>query len=45
MEAASEPAPTFLEAVVKQLGLKLEPAKAAIDVVCVDSFNKVPTEN
>jgi uncharacterized protein (TIGR03435 family) len=42
---ASDPAPTFLEAVAKQLGLKLEPAKAAIDVVFVDRFNKEPTEN
>ena len=42
---AGDPAPTFLEAVAKQLGLKLEPAKAAIDMVFVDRFNKEPTEN
>jgi uncharacterized protein (TIGR03435 family) len=42
---ASDPAPKFLDAIVKQLGLKLESAKAAIDVICVDSFNKAPTQN
>ena len=42
---ASTPAPFFFDAVVQQLGLKLEPKKASVDVLIVDSFNKVPTEN
>jgi uncharacterized protein (TIGR03435 family) len=42
---ARDPAPTFLDAVVLQLGLKLEPSKAPIDVVVVDGFNKVPIGN
>jgi uncharacterized protein (TIGR03435 family) len=44
-DAATLPKMAFREAVEKQLGLRLEPAKAKIDVLVVDRFNKVPTEN
>jgi uncharacterized protein (TIGR03435 family) len=42
---AGGPAPTFLDAIVRQLGLKVEAAKATIDVVHVDRFLKAPKEN
>jgi uncharacterized protein (TIGR03435 family) len=32
-------------ALAEQLGLKLQPAKAMVDVLIVDHFNKVPSEN
>jgi uncharacterized protein (TIGR03435 family) len=38
------PGPTFLEAVHEQLGLKLEPTKAPLRVLMIDSVNR-PTEN
>jgi uncharacterized protein (TIGR03435 family) len=41
---ASLPAPTLVEAVTEQLGLKLESKKGAVDILVVDSFNKVPKE-
>jgi uncharacterized protein (TIGR03435 family) len=41
---ASSTAP-FFDAVEQQLGLKLEPKKAPVDVLIVDRFNKVPTEH
>jgi len=42
---ASTTAPLLESAIVEQLGLQLRPAKAVVDVLVVDRFNKVPTEN
>jgi uncharacterized protein (TIGR03435 family) len=46
---ASAPAASFRSsfesAMVKQLGLQLRRAKATVDVLVVDSFNKAPAEN
>jgi uncharacterized protein (TIGR03435 family) len=44
---ASEPtgAEPFMVAFERQLGLKLVPAKGSLDVLVVDRFNKVPSEN
>ena len=39
------PAPDLNTALQKQLGLQLVPRKLPFDVVVVDSFNKLPTEN
>jgi uncharacterized protein (TIGR03435 family) len=39
------PIATIFQAVQQTLGLKLEARKLPIDVVLVDSANKVPTEN
>ena len=36
---------TIVEAVDKQLGLKLEPTKAPLPVIVVDSVNEKPTDN
>ncbi len=36
---------TFLDAVDRQLGLKLDPIKVAIPVIVVDSVNRKPTDN
>lgn len=44
--AATEDAPPDLfTAVQQQLGLKLEPSKANLDVVIVDQINRTPSEN
>jgi len=43
--ADATPAAPFMTAIVEQLGLKLEPSKAAVDILVVDKFNKIPTEN
>ncbi len=50
--AASEPAPApdasapaSVFTVVQQLGLRLEPRKAPVEYIIVDSTDKVPTEN
>jgi len=42
---AEAPIATIFQAVQQTLGLKLEAKKLPIDVVVVDSANKVPTEN
>jgi uncharacterized protein (TIGR03435 family) len=42
--APDSPAPPFFIAVQKQLGLRLEPAKARVQTIVVDSVSK-PTEN
>ncbi len=41
----SEPMPTLLDAVQKELGLTLVPAKAQLDVIVIDKIDKVPTQN
>jgi uncharacterized protein (TIGR03435 family) len=43
-DGASLPKLAFREAVEKQLGLRLEPGRAKVDVLVVDRFNKVPLE-
>ena len=40
-----EPAPTIFAAVQEQLGLKLEPRKIPMDIVCIDHIEKTPTGN
>ncbi len=42
---ASEPGPDIIAAVQQQLGLRLVPNKAMIDVVIIDKAEKVPTAN
>jgi uncharacterized protein (TIGR03435 family) len=41
----SDPGSTFPSAIEKQLGLKLTPGKAMLDVIVVDRAEKTPTEN
>jgi uncharacterized protein (TIGR03435 family) len=43
--AAVDPAPTAFEAVQSQLGLKLEPRKAPVDVLVIDHAEKAPIED
>ncbi len=40
-----QPAPTMMEAVEEQLGLKLAPAKTPVEMLILDSAEKIPTEN
>jgi uncharacterized protein (TIGR03435 family) len=42
---ASDPGPDLAAAVEQQLGLKLAPAKAKLDVLVIDKAEKVPTDN
>ena len=44
-EASSDSAPDFFAAVQQQLGLKLEPKKAPIEVLVIDRAERVPSEN
>ena len=37
--------PSFSTALEEQLGLKLEPAKVALDLVVIDHVERIPTEN
>jgi uncharacterized protein (TIGR03435 family) len=43
--AASDPSGSSIFASMQQLGLKLEPRKAPIDLIVVDHLEKTPTEN
>lgn len=42
---ASDPAPDLSSALEKQLGLKLQKAKAPLDVIVIDHIDKTPVEN
>jgi len=42
---SAESAPTIFTAVREQLGLKLDPKKAPLDILVIDQVNKTPTEN
>jgi uncharacterized protein (TIGR03435 family) len=42
---ANAPIATLFQAVQQTLGLKLDPKKAPVDMIVVDSANKVPTDN
>ena len=44
-EAATDPAGSSLFNNVQQLGLKLEPRKAPVDLIVIDHLEKLPTEN
>jgi uncharacterized protein (TIGR03435 family) len=44
-EAASEPSGGSIFHAVEQLGLKLDPRKAAVDSLMIDHIEKTPTEN
>lgn len=44
-ENSSDPASDFFAAVQQQLGLKLEPKKAPVDILVIDHANRVPSEN
>jgi len=41
----SDPGPDMFSALQKQLGLKLRKQKAPMDVIVIDSINRVPVEN
>jgi uncharacterized protein (TIGR03435 family) len=38
-------APNLVSAIPQQLGLKLEPKKIPVDVLIIDSADKIPTQN
>ena len=44
-DAASDPSGSSIFAAVQQLGLKLEPRKAPVDLIVIDHVEKTPTEN
>ena len=44
-ESSDEAAPNLVSAIPRQLGLRLDAKKIAVDVIIVDGANKVPAEN
>jgi uncharacterized protein (TIGR03435 family) len=42
---AGTPIATLSQAVQQTLGLKLDPKKAPVEMIVIDSANKVPTDN
>jgi uncharacterized protein (TIGR03435 family) len=44
-ENAADPAPDFFAAIEQQLGLKLEPKRAQVEVLVIDHAERVPLEN
>jgi uncharacterized protein (TIGR03435 family) len=44
-DSASTPSGGSLFAAIQQLGLKMEPRKAPLEMVVVDHLEKTPTEN
>ena len=44
-ETASDPSGGSIFSSLQQMGLKLEPRKAPVDLIVVDHVEKVPTEN
>ncbi|HEX3743882.1 MAG TPA: TIGR03435 family protein [Bryobacteraceae bacterium] len=44
-ETASDPSPDFFAAVEEQLGLKLAPRKAPVDVLVIDHADRLPSAN
>jgi uncharacterized protein (TIGR03435 family) len=43
--AASPTGPTMFEAIIEQLGLRLETRKGPMDVIVIDSLNRIPIPN
>ena len=43
--AELDSAPTLIQALQDQLGLKLESAKGKVDVLVIDHVEKIPTDN
>jgi uncharacterized protein (TIGR03435 family) len=44
-EAIPDPVPTIFQAIQDQLGLRLDPRKARIEILVIDRAEKIPTEN
>lgn len=42
---AREPLPTIFDALQSQLGLKLEPKKAPMEIIVIDHIEKTPVDN
>ncbi len=44
-DSPSDPGPEFATALEQQLGLKLVPSRASLDVLVIDKLERIPTEN